>query len=1238
MIENLIRRAIYTICALFFYSGFSLQAQTIQPKLWHNKQRTINYRPNGRDIVITNGKHRFNRAIYGTNTAFRAEAGDLPEFALYLPGMGGNLRFGLIAGNSSKWIIKATQIEATYRPGSMLYTIHDALLGNGTLNLTVLAGATTESLIVKAEFKNVNTAVPVNLFWAFGGATGKKFSRDGDIGADPESSFYLKPEYCEGNSYTITNSSFVLNFTGKATSEADRYEIKQPGIATRTDIATDQRSINGTFPIGAQLHISDAGKQDDPLTFFTAKPSSSPAITGKIKPQNLQPLYFLIQSPQHKNIVPYAALAQLFTDAEAARKKIADRIKVETPDPYINTLGGVLGVAADAIWESPSYMHGAIAWRMRLNAWRGPYVADVLGWHDRARSHFSSYALSQITTPELCPVVADTALHLARQQEKLGTAMFSSGYISRNPGGKIVPHHYDMNLVFIDELLNHFNWTGDLGYVKKMWPLLTRHLAWEKRNFDADGDGLYDAYCAIWASDALQYSGGGVTHSSAYNYRANKAAAQLARLIGQDPTPYQKEADHILNAINKTLWMPQNGQYAEYQDLLGLKQLHPAAALWTVYHAIDADVPDNFQAYQALRYLDTKIPHIPIIAEGVPDGFYTLPTTNWMPYDWSLNNVVLAEELHTSLAYWQGGRPEEAFKLWKGSLLESMYLENSPGNFDQLSFYDSTRGELYRDFADPIGMAARSLIEGLFGIHPNALALTLTIKPGFPLAWDHASLQTPDIKFDFRRTSGGTNPKSSFVTETYTIVPAFSKPMDLTFEVRASNTHVKSVTVNGQKVEWKNVENAIEPMLQIRSGIKLRYIIQITYWEFETAGSFDMVGSDRIFKVGDDFKYWLEYSNSIKSYDPQGVLKMLKGDTPVVYGPHTIFEQLKQGKFIWWAPVNIEIVPDIHINADNQQQVNSLKFNVACYQCKVIVNPGNNQYVTAVDLKKDSTSNQISVPLANLIPGSNVVRVEYGDNKVFQQNVVNWKIQKEEIPKMETINLLPYFNDRVTNIFKNKYLSPRPQSPTLQLPWQGIGDWCYPLVEANIDDGGLRQAAGNKNEYTIPQHITFATPGKAAEKNILFTSQWDNYPKQAEVPLTGRSSHAYLLMAGSTNPMQSRLTNGQVIVQYQDNTTEILDLKNPQTWWPIEQDYEDDGYAFQLNAARPVRVYLKSGIAATEFKNFISLKGFTNRAIDGGAATVLDLPLNPAKELKSLQLKTLANDVVIGLMSITLIR
>jgi hypothetical protein len=41
---------------------------------------------------------------------------------------------------------------------------------------------------------------------------------------------------------------------------------------------------------------------------------------------------------------------------------------------------------------------------------------------------------------------------------------------------------------------------------------------------------------------------------------------------------------------------------------------------------------------------------------------------------------------------------------------------------------------------------------------------------------------------------------------------------------------------------------------------------------------------------------------------------------------------------------------------------------------------------------------------------------------------------------------------------------------------------------------------------------------------------------------------------------------------------------------------------------------------------------------DGGAATLLDLPLNKSMELKNLVVKAIANDFVIGLLAITLLR
>ncbi|WP_201980027.1 DUF4450 domain-containing protein [Hymenobacter rubidus] len=1137
-------------------------AQTPAPALWHNQPRTLRYHPEGTDFVITNGTHRFTRALYGTNTAFRVEAGDLPEFALYLPGMGGNLKFGLLAKGQSKWLIQATSITARYRPGMMLYDITDPLLGDGRLHLEVLARADAEGVVVKSRFENV-PASQVRLLWAFGGATGKKFNRDGDIGADPESSFYLKPEYCQGNAFEVRKNAFTLTY-GKqpAPPAADPYRnlgAKQPAGTPAPAPIAPPNMLLGLVPPSAEIHVADARQQETPQLLLASQASETPAVTGTVAVQSSQDFYFAVQKPDAAPALRYAALPAAFARAEAARQALAGRVQVSTPDPYINTMGGALAVAADAIWETPSYMHGAVAWRMRLNGWRGPYAADPLGWHDRAQLHFGSYAKSQLTSPPSGPVVPDTALHLARQLEKLGTTIFSEGYISRNPGGDFRPHHYDMNLVFIDELLRHFNWTGDLAFARQMWPVLQRHLAWEKRNFDPDGDGLYDAYAAIWASDALQYSGGAVTHSSAYNYFANQKAAELARLLGENAEPYRQEAAKIHQALNARLWMPARGWSAEYQDALGLKALHPAAGLWTVYHALDSEVPDAFQAYQALRYVDAELPHIPVLAAGLPDaGYYLLSTTNWQPYDWSLNNVVLAENLHTTLANWQAGRTEEAFRLWKSALLESMYLGSSPGNFQQISFYDANRGELYRDFADPIGMAARTLVEGLFGIVPDALHGILRIRPGLPAAWNEAALTVPDVAFDFKRKDA---------RDTYTITPAFAQALKLQLQVVARAAAVQSVLVNGQPGQWRNVETAVgQPVIEISSAPAAKYVVEIQ-WQ---GAAPDVASTKADYAAKETLTVKFPQATIIRVFDPQQLLRQVKNTGHELAaqvggeaGARTAFVQLRQGALTWWAPLNLNV------------------------------------------------ARPTNTPEAALATAAT---------------------------KWETVDLGRHFNDQVTRIFQQKYLAPRPAVATLELPTQGIGNWCYPLTQANIDDSGLRRLAGAKNEVQLPGGASLRTPGAEGEKNVLFVSQWDNYPKQATVPLAGRAHRAVLLMAGSTNAMQSQLTNGEVLVTYNDNTTATLPLRNPDNWWPIEQDYADDGFAFRTGALKPLRVHLKTGLMTREFSQYTSIKGFSTRAIDGGAATVLELPLDPKKKLKSLTVRALANDVVIGLMSVTLER
>lgn len=1212
-----------------FLVGFFLQAQNPEPS---KPDRTLRYHPEGSDFVIANGTHRFNRALYGSNSAFRVEAGDLPEFAMYLPGMGGNLRFGLINEKGSKWLIDAKNITARYRPGSMIYSITDSILGSGNLQITVLALADEEGLIIKMESKNIPENL--SLFFAFGGVTGKKFSRDGDLGADPESSFDLKPEYCTDNDFKISENTFSVYYgSGRDKSEAERYENNYQPTAAELEATRlkNRKSLSGVFPPEGELKISDATQQNTPLEFFGSEPAASPALTGRLNLISGKTNYFLISNTETVLLSEYNRLPDFFEKAELKRKKIAGRIQILTPDPYINTVGGALSIAADAIWDGQSFIHGAIAWRMPLNGWRGAYSADWLGWHDRAKVHFNGYFDAQYTSPASGPSVPDPATHLARQKEEVGTALFTAGYISRSPGKINKPHHYDMNLVFIDQLLSHFRWTGDLDYLRKSWPVLVRHLAWEKRNFDGNTDGLYDAYCCIWASDALQYSGGGVTHSTAYNYRANKMAAELAVLIGKDPIPYQAEADKIKKAVDKQLWLPKKGWFAENKDLLGNQLVHPAAALWTVYHAIDEGLADPFQAWQTTKYVDSAIPHIPIRASGLPDGeYYTLPTTNWMPYNWSINNVASGEVLNTALAYWQAGRPDEAFKLTKSTILDYMFLGTSPGNFGQLSYYDAFRGELYRDFADGIGVASRALIEGLFGVSPDLINQTLSIRPGWPSEWEFANLETPDVKIQFRREEQ---------KDSYKIVSHFPKPLNLKLLVKSALDAVHSIRINGKDCEWKLNENAIgSPELEINAPKDSVFEVVIIW----TGSPLKKIQFEPFYALGESLHWQMNEAFIVDFYDPQQLLKSfsvgehsIRAELQGELGLRTVFVKLAQRQMTWWQPLSFEIRKPFEIIPMDNQPVNELQFAVRNNtkidsDCEISVNG----YKKPIRIQAQSTSPNIKLKKEFIVPGTNAVKILAG-SKVYSEKAINWNVSPVLKVNFESINLTERFNDRITNIFKEQYVSPRSPYPTLSIPVQGIGDWCSYKETEHIDDSGLRNLAGTSNQITTPQGIPFVTPGKEIP-NILFTSIWDNYPESFSLKLSGKARHIYFLMAGSGHHMQSRMTNGVVTVEYMDGTKEILPLISPDNWWPIEQDFYEDGLAFHIEGVRPLRLYLKTGEWHLDSYD-VWAKNKTNK-IDGGAASVLDLPLNPEKEMKQLTLETRTNDVVIGLMAVTLVR
>ncbi len=1223
---------------LFAYS-VTANAQTVDPALyWQGKERTLRYQPQGDEFVIHNGDKRFNRPIYGTNTGFRFDTSDFPEFGLYMPYIGGSVYMAIATPvGTTHWIKEMESIEARFKSGQRTYIVKDKKrLGNGSLTIDVVALSDGDGLVVKYQANQL----PANtkIVWVYGGANNERLTRDGDLGADPADSFFIKAVNCKGNLFQIENNKFTLLYGMDTKLLTSEEAYGDPKTWEKSKKATaNAMQITGVFPTGTVIREADGKYIEQIERLVRTSKSDFPVIMAEYT-MGSAPFYMELHNPKSHAAFAYSDLAEAFGKGIDFRTNIASRMKINTPDPFLNTLGGVFSGAEDAAWEAPIYLHGAICFRdYILLGWRGAYLADLLGLQDRARMHFTAYANSQVTNvPVTLPHKQDNSAHLARSAKEWGTPMYSNGYICRVPDRRDVMAHYNMNLVYIDQLLWHLNWTGDMEYVKQVFPVIQQHLAWDKNTFDPDNDGLYDACCVIWASDALQYNGGKVTHSSAYSYRANKMMAEIARKIGEDPSKYDKEAALILSAINKELWIKDKGRWAEFKDNMGKQMRHEEPGLWTFYHAIDSDIHDPFQAYQASRYIDTELARIPVVGEGLKElDNYVIPTTNWQPYMWSINNVAFAEVMHTALAYWQTGRSEEAFKMFKGMVLDAMYLGTCPGNVAQVTFYDAARGECYRDFTDATACGVRAVVHGMYGIIPDLMNNRLTIKPGFPDSWNFAELETQNIAYAFHRNGQ---------VENYVITPnLLRKGVSLSMEIKAPTNQVKSVTVNGKSISYTWVPGALlQPRIRFEAGVASQYDIRVE-WEG------NQISKEAIsVSAPNGSQLTLKLPNTAgKLYDPQEVLTqgilangVLSGQVSAALGHRTVFVNIAENGMDYWQPIDIHVTRPLEIT--NHPEASVLTFDLKNNTNKPLKGDlfvNGKKYADKIDIAINGKgSYTFEAPVASL--GTNTIEVRTGKD-TYNFQAINWNIPTPVKAKYETVNMEKAFNEKVRDIFGyGKYLSPRWKYTTLCMPTQGMGEWCHPNDLTPIDDTGIREiAAQNNNRFMMPQGIPFATPGGKDANNIAFTTLWDNYPTSLNVPLKGKASKVYLLVAGTTYFMQSHLLNGTIRIQYKDGHTETLELILPENLLPINQDVFIDGWAFDSKEPRPWRVRLKTGDVSKFHAGDLGVRMSNNPLyVEGGMATMLDIPLNPAKELASLSLETVANEIIIGLMGITLTR
>ena len=153
-----------------------------------------------------------------------------------------------------------------------------------------------------------------------------------------------------------------------------------------------------------------------------------------------------------------------------------------------------------------------------------------------------------------------------------------------------------------------------------------------------------------------------------------------------------------------------------------------------------------------------------------------------------------------------------------------------------------------------------------------------------------------------------------------------------------------------------------------------------------------------------------------------------------------------------------------------------------------------------------------------------------------------------------------------------------------------------------VDDAYLRHSGGT---VYAPSGIPFATP--AEKENLACVSVFENFPTAITVPLEGKGQEVAICFIASTYCMQSYVENARITVTYADGSATVEKLI-----YPVNIDD-----------------WLTSALT-TEAENF-----YFN---DFNHATVLRIRLDSGRELAHIRIEAIANEIVLGIIGISISR
>lgn len=210
------------------------------------------------------------------------------------------------------------------------------------------------------------------------------------------------------------------------------------------------------------------------------------------------------------------------------------------------------------------------------------------------------------------------------------------------------------------------------------------------------------------------------------------------------------------------------------------------------------------------------------------------------------------------------------------------------------------------------------------------------------------------------------------------------------------------------------------------------------------------------------------------------------------------------------------------------------------------------------------------------------------------------------------VDISKFFNCNMTEVHEQAYIQPRPKGYSMSLFQNGrySHNWAQcgrprdknGLRTLSIDDSHFRNSGGTVHS---PSGIPFATP--AENENLACVSIYDVFPTDITIPLSGKGQEVAVLFIASTFCLHSYVENARITVTYADGTSTHTKLVYP------------------LNIDDWLTAALTSEAEIFYFNNF-------------NHATVQKIRIDPDKELASIKIEAVANEVILGVAGISISR